>query len=162
VNVSSLIEKVRLLSVQIDQITESEVRALPEHEAIALGWHLHELAELADKRLGLVKTRFRQAVNGSESKRIDGFDGLFCQVTPQTPTVELRKEVDLNALRQALGHRFIGYFEETSTTKPRRNFRELITEANAVDQGVLLGAVTLNPRTPQVRFELGSSGKAPE
>jgi len=160
VNVLKLIHAIQEALAKIDMINESEVDDLTLQEALVAGLALDQVSEQADKKLSVIKNRLRReasALPGTDTKRFEidgGPEGhISCQVMPQAATIEVRKDADFMALKQIFGPRFPYFFEEMNGYKPRRNFRDLVTEASPADQAVLLGSVNLIPRTPQVRFE---------
>ena len=131
------------------------VAQLPTETQVEIGHVLSALSKSSKKGLGAVKKSLREnarqrltAQYGTETLRSKSVRAI---VHFPRPSVVLRKEADIEALRLTLGKMFPVFFETVYV--PTRDFREHLEDLE--DAGTLLDAVDMPEKTPRVKFEEG-------
>lgn len=128
-----------------------------EHQ-VALGQKLWALSRKATIALEPLKASIRNEAlrrqkETPETIHFEASDGSRCRVSIPTPTLEVRKDTDIQALKVLLGDSFDSLFETKTVYKPREDFKEQIKEFNPAVQQAILGFVDVVPSTPKVFFE---------
>jgi len=132
---------------------------LSTEEQVAIGQRLSAVAKVASDTLDPIKENLRdQAVlknkGASGLCRLEAPDGSECTVSIPTPSVVLRKDVDISSLKAQLGVLFDALIETITTYKPRTDIRvKTASIPDPVQKQALLGALDVNQGTPKVHFK---------
>lgn len=125
-------------------------------EAVAIGFELWRIIDMTTKGIEPIKALVRTAAEASGRRgqvHLRGVRQTSCMVTVPEPVAKLRKDVDLDALRQTLGARFDDLFAETVQVQPRPKFESLIQDLSPEERAAVLHAVDLTTGTSRVSFE---------
>lgn len=146
---SGWITAVKQAAILIGQLDKHALKTLPQTEVVQLGHQFWQITNQLEEFLTVVKDRLRtDAGAATETVKFGP-----ASVIPHSPTIEVKKDFDAEALQQKLGESFGDYFEEVTTYKPRKDFQEKVKKADPRLQALLLEAVNLNARIARVVFK---------
>lgn len=135
----------------------SQISQFDTQTKATLGHKLWAVSRKTLPSLDLIKTYLRdEAVQ--HQKGVPGTvqfytsDGSSCSVSLPHPSLEVRKDADIESIRKILGPRFECFFKTNVIYKPREDFSEQIKSLDPATQQALLGIIDIVPNTPKVFF----------
>lgn len=131
----------------------SELGEVPTPELVRLGADLGTLTARLKVLTESVKDTLRAQVSPVPGQHILKGPGALCQVTVQEAMPTLRNEVDLVALRRALGADFERLFKVQELVTPREEFAEALQGVEESKIAIILGAVDLTNHKPRMSFQ---------
>ena len=127
-------------------------------DQVNLGQAIHQIIKKAEGVLASLKTNMRdeailQAHGKSGPQIIKSPEGCQCTVIIYNPSVQVRKDADMNSLKTTLGDNFGDVFEEILVYKPRKDFQTVVNNIQDPNQvQVILKSVDISADTPKVFF----------
>lgn len=159
-NTSDQIQNIRQITNALADLKvhlASNVGSLSTPEAVALGQSLWALTRRATEVVEPIKERLRSeaflaASSTTGSHRIDGLDGMSCNVVFAPANFQLRSDANMADLHTTLGGLFSELFDEKITYKPRSNFAAAVKRVPADALAPLLAAVEMKENAAKVYF----------
>ena len=143
---------IRALSIEADE-------AEPERQ-VEIGMFLWNMIDAANTSLDTIKDRYlrpyamEQANKKPGPQVIYGLSDTECIINIPEPSYRLKKDVDMDHIRDLLGDRFSEFFQESSNVQPRRETGNLVARMNDGEaRQALLDALEEHSGTPRVMFK---------
>lgn len=126
-------------------------------DQISIGHLLVSLAKTADKALDPIKVSMRNEAlkrGGSPGTvHLHSAHGANCTVSIPKPSLNVRKDADMDRLRALLGAKFDSYFETLMVFKPRPGFADRTASCtDPSERDAVIEAVKMDEGTPRVSF----------
>lgn len=159
---NSKAEQIRQLSESIDnfrQLLQDRIKneSLTVDEQVQIGTQLWKLAKRTNAALDDLKSSLRaEAVEqcaGPGTQHINAQDGSCCSITIPKPSPAVKKDADIEGVKQVLKDRFDSLFETVVTYKPRREFEKRTASCSPEQMNVLLDVLEMKEHTPRVSFK---------
>lgn len=122
-------------------------------ELVRLGADCWEASNKLRVLAEAVKDRLREVGPRTPGQHLLRGPGATCQVTIQAPQPTLQSEVDVEALRQALGPDFHRLFRVQETVLPREDFGDLLQGVDPAKRHIVLAAVDMVDHKPRMSFQ---------
>ena len=145
-----------------DREIAATAASLDEAALVGLGQRLWWLSKRVTKALDPIKARLRdlavQRANGAAGvQRFDGYafdPTVGCTAVISPPTIIMRRDVDMGAIREFLGQaKFDEVFDTVTFYRPRKDITDRIANLEAAEASLVMAAVDVADMTPKISFK---------
>ena len=145
---------IQALSIEADEVDLDRQVEIAMFLWNMIGAASNVLADIKGQHLRPAALKSSSGLPGQQV--LIGSAGSECVVHIPEPSYRLKKEADLDHLRDLLGIRFLEFFTEKLTVTPRREAGNLVARLrNPATKQALLNALVEIPGTPRVTLRQG-------
>ncbi len=138
----------------IDREALKEIPTMSLDDLVAFGQRVWWLNKRLTKVMIPIKNRIRDfAKDGDGTQKFLSVDGSQAIVSPQPATLVMRKDVDIDQIKVALGDVFDQVFDTVVTYKPKKDIHDQVACLSSDQISVIMSVVDMTDTTPKVAFK---------